>query len=131
MIDNKKQRQKLQTLDPDYRNKNFEEVENNFSDEQALAEANRCIQCKNPKCVEGCPVNVQIPEFIKKIKEGNIEEAGKLIRQTNFLPSVCGRVCPQEHQCEGKCVLGIKGQPIAIGALERYVGDKTSSDIKQ
>ncbi len=130
MIDNKKQRQKLQTLDPDYRNKNFEEVENNFSDEQALAEANRCIQCKNPKCVEGCPVNVQIPEFIKKIKEGNIEEAGKLIRQTNFLPSVCGRVCPQEHQCEGKCVLGIKGQPIAIGALERYVGDKTSSDIK-
>jgi len=130
-MNTKTQRQKLKTLDPDYRNKNFEEVEKNFSEEQAVAEANRCIGCKNPKCVEGCPVNVQIPEFIKKIKEGKLEEAGDIIRQTNYLPSVCGRVCPQEKQCEKNCVLGIKGESVAIGALEKYVGDLTSAKTEK
>jgi len=125
---NKKNRQIPHSLDPAYRNKNFEEVETNFTDEQAQIEAERCIQCKNPKCVQGCPVNVNIPGFISEIKKGNIKEAGKIIRQTNSLPSVCGRVCPQEKQCEGACVLGIKGKPVAIGALERYVGDNTSPD---
>lgn len=127
----KQQRQKPQELNPDIRNKNFESVEANFTDEQALAEANRCLECKNPKCVAGCPVNVQIPQFIRKIKEGKIEEAGRIIRETNYLPSVCGRVCPQEKQCEGKCVLGIKGEPVNIGALERYIGDLTSADIEK
>jgi len=113
------------TLEPDYRNKNFEEVENNFSEEQALLEASRCINCKNPKCITGCPVNINIPGFIQKIKEGNLQEAGNIIRKTSLLPSVCGRVCPQERQCEGNCVLGIKDKSVAIGCLERYVGDNT------
>jgi len=122
---NKTSRQQQNALEADYRNKNFEEVETGFTDEQALLEAQRCIQCKKPLCVQGCPVNVRIPEFIGKIKEGKIDEAGEILRGTNYLPAVCGRVCPQEKQCEGKCVLGIKGEPVAIGALERYVGDKT------
>lgn len=126
---NKKPRQKPKTLDPDYRNKNFEEVEIDFSEEQALAEAQRCIECKNPKCMEGCPVNVEIPEFIKKIKAGKIEEAGAIIRKTNYLPSICGRICPQEKQCEEKCIVGIKGEPVAIGALERHIGDHTNAVI--
>lgn len=129
MNDNKKNRQTPLSLDPDYRNKNFEEVENNFTDEQAQVEAKRCLECKKPKCVQGCPVNVNIPGFIAEIKKGNIEEAGKIIRQTNALPSVCGRVCPQEKQCEGACVLGIKGEPVAIGCLERYTGDKTHAAV--
>jgi glutamate synthase (NADPH/NADH) small chain len=124
-------RQIPHSLDPDYRNKNFEEVEASFTDEQALNEAKRCLGCKNPKCVQGCPVNVNIPGFIEKIKIGNIEEAGNSIRQTNSLPSVCGRVCPQEKQCEGSCILGIKGDSVAIGALERYVGDKTRAKIPE
>ncbi|MDD3012316.1 MAG: NADPH-dependent glutamate synthase [Candidatus Gastranaerophilales bacterium] len=119
------ERQKSYTLEPDYRNKNFEEVENNFSAEQALLEASRCINCKNPKCIAGCPVNINIPGFIQKIKEGNLQEAGNIIRQTSLLPSVCGRVCPQERQCEGNCILGIKNKSVAIGCLERYVGDNT------
>ncbi|MCK5139437.1 MAG: NAD(P)-dependent oxidoreductase, partial [Thermodesulfovibrionia bacterium] len=112
-------------------NKNFKEVELGFSDEQALLEADRCLECKIPKCVEGCPVNVKIPEFIKAVKEGKIGEAGNIIRETNYLPSVCGRICPQERQCERSCILGIKGEAIAIGALERYVGDKTCPEIKK
>ena len=131
MTNNKKTRQIPHSLDPDYRNKNFEEVENNFTEEQAQAEAQRCLECKKPKCVQGCPVNVNIPGFISEIKKNNIEEAGKIIRQTNSLPSVCGRVCPQEKQCEGACVLGIKGEPVAIGALERYTGDKTRAEIPE
>ena len=131
MITNKKTRQIPPSLDPDYRNKNFEEVENNFRDEQAQAEAQRCLECKKPKCVQGCPVNVNIPGFISEIKKNNIEEAGKIIRQTNSLPSVCGRVCPQEKQCEGACILGIKGEPVAIGSLERYTGDKTQAEIPE
>lgn len=102
---------------------NFEAVEENLTPEQVKLEADRCLQCKNARCIQGCPVNINIPDFIGALKEGNVEKAGEVIRETSMLPSVCGRVCPQERQCEGKCVLGIKGQPIAIGALERYVGD--------
>lgn len=117
------ERQKPQEQDPNVRRGNFEAVENNLTTEQVKLEADRCLQCKNARCISGCPVNINIPGFIAALKEGNIEKAGEIIRQTSMLPSVCGRVCPQERQCEGKCVLGIKGQPIAIGALERFVGD--------
>ena len=108
------------------RRHNFDAVEENLTEEQVKAEASRCLNCKNPRCVQGCPVNIQIPNFIKALKEDKLDEAGNIIRQTSMLPSVCGRVCPQERQCEGKCVLGLKGEAIAIGALERYVGDNTS-----
>ena len=131
MVDNKINRQVPHSLDPDYRNKNFEEVEINFTDEQAQAESQRCIECKKPRCVQGCPVNVNIPGFISEIKKNNLEEAGKIIRQTNSLPSVCGRVCPQEKQCEGACVLGLKRKPVAIGALERYTGDQTHAEVPE
>lgn len=107
------------------RRKNFNAVEDNFTAEQAKAEASRCLNCKNPQCVKGCPVNIHIPDFIKALKEDRLDEAGDIIRETSMLPSVCGRVCPQERQCEGKCVLGIKSEAVAIGALERYVGDNT------
>lgn len=122
------ERQRVQEQDKIQRRSNFEPVESNLTQEQVKLEASRCLHCKNPKCVQGCPVNIQIPEFIKALKEDNLEEAGKIIRQTSMLPSVCGRVCPQERQCEGNCVLGIKGQPVAIGALERYVGDNTKAE---
>ncbi|MBR6162671.1 NADPH-dependent glutamate synthase [bacterium] len=120
--------------DAQERRKNFNPVEENFTPEQAKLEAGRCLNCKNPRCVEGCPVNINIPAFIKQIKEDNIKAAGDIIRQSSLLPSVCGRVCPQERQCEGKCVLGIKGEPVSIGALERFVGDLTemeNTEIKE
>ncbi|MBO5738381.1 NADPH-dependent glutamate synthase [bacterium] len=120
-------RQKPVEQDKIQRRSNFEPVESNFTKEQALLEASRCLNCKNPRCVKGCPVNIQIPDFIKAIKEDNLDLAGDIIRQTSMLPSICGRVCPQERQCEGNCILGIKGEAIAIGALERYVGDNTNS----
>lgn len=122
------ERQRVKEQDKIQRRSNFDPVESNLTQEQVKLEASRCLHCKNPKCVQGCPVNIQIPEFIKALKEDNLEEAGKIIRQTSMLPSVCGRVCPQERQCEGNCVLGIKGQPVAIGALERYVGDNTKAE---
>ena len=122
-------RQKQHEQDALVRRTNFDAVETNLTDEQAKLEASRCLNCKNPRCVQGCPVNVNIPQFIHAIKEGEIDKAGDIIRQSNLLPSVCGRVCPQEHQCEGKCVLGIKSEPVAIGALERYVGDLTSLKV--
>ncbi len=120
-------RQRPHEQDKIERRHNFLPVEDNFTAEQVKAEASRCLTCKNPQCVKGCPVNIQIPDFIKALKEDDIEKAGEVIRQTSMLPSVCGRVCPQERQCEGKCILGIKGEPIAIGALERYVGDNTEA----
>lgn len=122
------ERQRVQEQDKIQRRSNFEPVENNLTPEQVKLEASRCLNCKNPRCVQGCPVNIQIPDFIKALKEDNLEEAGKIIRKTSMLPSVCGRVCPQERQCEGNCILGIKGEAVAIGALERYVGDNTAAE---
>jgi glutamate synthase (NADPH/NADH) small chain len=108
---------------PDVRNKNFAEVSLGYTAEDAVAEAKRCLQCKKPLCVAGCPVNVKIPEFIALVAEGKFEEAYRKIRETSSLPAVCGRVCPQERQCESKCVRGIKGEPVAIGRLERFCAD--------
>lgn len=105
------------------RAKNFKEVCLGYDDESALVEAKRCLGCKNPKCVSGCPVSINIPGFISYVKDGDIEGAAKEIAKYSALPAVCGRVCPQESQCEGKCVLGIKGEPVAIGKLEKYVAD--------
>ncbi len=123
------ERQRQHEQDPMVRRTNFDAVESNLTDEQAKLEATRCLGCKNPRCVQGCPVNINIPGFISAIKEGDIEKSGEIIRESSLLPSVCGRVCPQERQCESKCVLGIKSEPIAIGALERYVGDATSLKV--
>jgi len=109
--------------DPKVRAHNFEEVTLGYTEEQAVEEANRCLGCKNPMCVQGCPVNVRIPEFIKKIQERDFKAAHDIIFSTNALPAVTGRVCPQETQCESKCVRGIKGEPVAIGRLERFVAD--------
>ncbi len=109
--------------EPLIRNKNFQEVALGYSEQQAKNEAARCLGCKNQPCVAGCPVNVRIPEFIKKIAEGDYEEAYKINTSTNSLPAVCGRVCPQETQCEALCVRGIKGEPVGIGRLERFVAD--------
>ena len=109
--------------DPNVRNKNFEEVSLGYTEEMAVEEAKRCLNCKNKPCVSGCPVSVRIPEFIDCVASGNMENAYKIIKTTNSLPAVCGRVCPQESQCEQKCVRGIKGEPVGIGRLERYVAD--------
>lgn len=109
--------------DPSVRAKNFEEVCLGYNIEEAMEEAKRCIQCKNPKCQKGCPVNIDIPGFIKKVEEGNIEEAYQVISTYSALPAVCGRVCPQESQCEAVCIRGIKGDPVSIGKLERFVAD--------
>ncbi len=122
-------RQRQHEQDPMVRRTNFDAVESNLTDEQAQLEASRCLNCKNPRCVQGCPVNINIPGFISALKEGDLEKSGEIIRESSLLPSVCGRVCPQERQCESKCVLGIKSEPIAIGALERYVGDATSLKV--
>ncbi len=109
--------------DPNVRNKNFKEVALGYTYEQALDEANRCLNCKNKPCVGGCPVAIDIPAFIAKIKEEDIEGAYRILTKSSSLPAVCGRVCPQESQCESKCVRGIKGEPVAIGRLERFVAD--------
>ena len=108
---------------PEERAKDFRPVDNGFTKAQAVAEANRCLDCKKPMCMEGCPVGVHIPQFIEKIRDEDWAGALETIKGDNLLPSVCGRVCPQENQCEGKCVLGRKGEPVAIGQLERMVGD--------
>lgn len=108
---------------PTVRNKNFREVALGYTPEMAVEEATRCLQCKNAPCVKGCPVNVQIPKFIKKITEQDFDGAYEVIAQTNSLPAVCGRVCPQESQCEGLCVRGIKTEPVGIGRLERFAAD--------
>ena len=119
-MDNKVQ---MRVQDPKERCKNFDEVELGYNDEEAISEANRCLQCKKPMCVTGCPVNINIPEFIKGIREKDIKHAYEVISEASSLSSICGRVCPQERQCESKCIKGIKGSPIAIGSLERYVSD--------
>ena len=109
--------------DPQVRATNFEEVCLGYNKEEAMEEASRCLHCKNAKCVQGCPVNINIPDFIGEVKEGNFEEAYKVISQSSALPAICGRVCPQETQCEGKCIRGIKGEAVSIGKLERFVAD--------
>ena len=109
--------------EPKVRAANFEEVCLGYNQEEAMEEASRCINCKNAKCISGCPVAIDIPGFIKEVKEGNIEEAYKVIGKSSALPAICGRVCPQESQCEGKCIRGIKGEPVSIGKLERFVAD--------
>ncbi len=108
---------------PDVRNKNFKEVALGYTAETAVDEAKRCLNCKNKPCIGGCPVKIHIPDFIAKVAEGDFEAAYQIIQQTSSLPAVCGRVCPQETQCEQKCVRGIKGEPVAIGRLERFVAD--------
>ena len=108
---------------PDVRNKNFKEVALGYTEEQAIDEAKRCLHCKHKPCVSGCPVQINIPDFIAQVAEGNFEEAYKIITKSSSLPAVCGRVCPQETQCESKCVRGIKGEPVAIGRLERFVAE--------
>ena len=109
--------------DPNVRNKNFLEVATGYTEEMAMEEASRCLNCKNKPCVNGCPVNVRIPEFVAKVAEGKFEEAYEIITSTNSLPAISGRVCPQESQCEGKCVRGIKGESVSIGRLERFCAD--------
>ncbi|MFC1637683.1 dihydropyrimidine dehydrogenase, partial [Candidatus Margulisiibacteriota bacterium] len=111
--------------------RDFDEVPVGFTVEQARAEAKRCIQCKNPKCVAGCPVEIDIPGFLKFVAEGDFSAAAKKIKETNALPAICGRVCPQEDQCEKVCILGIKGEPIAIGALERFVADWERENVRK
>ena len=120
-IDPKKH--EMPTQAPEVRAHNFQEVALGYSEEIALAEASRCLNCKNQPCVQGCPVNIHIPEFIAKVKEGDFEGAYQIISQTSSLPAVCGRVCPQETQCESKCTLGIRFEPVGIGRLERFVAD--------
>ena len=109
--------------DPVVRAGNFQEVALGYTKEQAIDEATRCLNCKNMPCVSGCPVQIRIPEFIAKVAEGDFEAAYQIISQDSALPAVCGRVCPQESQCESKCVRGIKGEPVGIGRLERFVAD--------
>ena len=122
---------KMPEQDPNVRRNNFEEVTLGYTLEQAMEEASRCLQCKTRPCVQGCPVNVPIPEFIKAISEGEIEKAYEIITTENGLPAICGRVCPQENQCEGKCVRGKKGEPVAIGRLERFVADYVMNNNKK
>ena len=109
--------------EPQKRAKNFEEVCLGYNEEEAMAEATRCLKCKNAKCIAGCPVYIDIPGFIREVEVGNHEEAAKIIARSSALPAVCGRVCPQESQCEGVCIRGIKGEPVSIGKLERFVAD--------
>lgn len=120
---NKIPRVPVREQDPKVRAANFDEVCYGYNMEEASLEATRCLGCKKPRCVEACPVSVRIPDFIRCIVEGDIAAAAKTIAQDSLLPSICGRVCPQETQCEGACILGVKGEPVAIGKLERFVGD--------
>lgn len=115
--------------DPKVRAHNFDEVCYGYNLEEAMTEASRCLHCKNPRCVTACPVSIKIPEFIAKVKEGDINGAAAIIAEDSSLPAVCGRVCPQETQCEGSCILGVKGEPVAIGKLERFVADHSSEGV--
>lgn len=118
------QKHEMPVQDPIVRGKNFSEVALGYDEETAISEAQRCLGCKNSPCVSGCPVNIKIPDFIKKVAEGKFEEAYDIITESSSLPAICGRVCPQENQCEGKCVRGIKGESVGIGRLERFVADR-------
>ena len=120
---NKIPRVSVREQDPAVRATNFEEVCYGYNAEEAQLEASRCLNCKNPRCVSACPVNINIPAFIQKVGEGDFAAASAIIAEDSSLPSICGRVCPQENQCEGSCILGIKGEAVAIGKLERFVGD--------
>ena len=122
-------RHEMPTQPAEVRAHNFFEVALGYDEVTAIAEAERCLNCKNKPCVGGCPVKIYIPEFIAKVAEGEFEEAYKIISKSSSLPAVCGRVCPQETQCEGKCVRGIKGEPVAIGRLERFVADWYNENI--
>jgi len=122
-LNRSKKKTPMPTQKPDVRRRNFSEVALGYSEEEAVSEAQRCLQCKKPGCVEGCPVQVQIPQFIKRIAERDVEGAIKIIKETNSLPAICGRVCPQEEQCEKNCVVGKVGEPVAIGRLERFAAD--------
>lgn len=122
---------KMPEQKPEIRNKNWDEVALGYSSEEAKNEAARCLHCKNAPCISGCPVNVQIPDFIGEIEKGNTLEAYKIIKETNALPAVCGRVCPQEKQCEAKCVRGRKGEPVGIGRLERFAADCAAKEGKE
>ena len=117
------QKNPMPSQDPQVRNKNFQEVALGYTEKMALDEAERCLNCKNMPCVKGCPVSIEIPHFIEKVKKGDFEGAYQVIAKSSSLPAVCGRVCPQETQCESKCVRGIKGEPVGIGRLERFVAD--------
>ncbi len=121
----------MPSQDPMVRNKNFDEVALGYNEEMAIDEAKRCLQCKNPKCMGGCPVHIHIPEFITLVADGKFEEAYQVISKSSSLPAVCGRVCPQESQCEGLCVRGVKGEPVAIGRLERFVADWHNENTKE
>ncbi|MEG1297184.1 MAG: FAD-dependent oxidoreductase, partial [Niameybacter sp.] len=117
--------------EPNVRNQNFQEVTLGYTEEMAMEEATRCLNCKQRFCVAGCPVNVPIPEFITEVAAGHFEQAYEVITRENALPAICGRVCPQENQCEGKCVRGKKGEPVAIGRLERFVADYVIEHLDQ
>ena len=119
----KKGRVPVREQDPKVRAGNFEEVCYGYNEEEALLEASRCLNCRNPRCVQHCPVGIRIPEFIAQVRAGAFQEAARVIARDSSLPAVCGRVCPQETQCEGSCILGVKGEPVAIGKLERFVAD--------
>ncbi|MEM2111386.1 MAG: NAD(P)-binding protein, partial [Candidatus Bathyarchaeia archaeon] len=118
-------------LNVDKRIKCFSEVALGYTQEEAVEEAKRCLQCKVPRCIEGCPVGIEIPKFIKHIREGEFDKAIEIIREKNSLPAVCGRVCPQEDQCMGHCVLGLKGDPVNIGGLERFAADEERRKSKR
>lgn len=120
---NKIPRVPVREQDPAVRIKNFDEVCYGYNEEEARLEASRCLGCKKPSCIGQCPVSIQIPQFILEVENGNFEKAAAIIAKDSFLPAVCGRVCPQETQCEGACILGVKGEPVAIGKLERFVAD--------
>ena len=122
-MEDRLKRVKVREQEPKIRAKNFDEVCLGYNKDEAIKEASRCLGCKNPRCVSKCPVSIDIPNFINEIKNGNFEEAAKVIAKDSALPAICGRVCPQENQCEGQCVLGIKGEAVSIGKLERFVAD--------
>ncbi len=131
MVNMSLKRNEMPTQDPVLRAENFNEVALGYTEDTAMDEALRCLNCKNPVCVAGCPVNIHIPEFIEKVRDGDFEAAYQIIYKSSSLPAVCGRVCPQEKQCESKCIRGVKGESVAIGRLERFVADWHNSHSKE